>query len=111
MIIITSISDLGKKLQEKIKLADKKSNEYAGYEANSISKYVEDLISLNPVEVGYRAQCGSTHGTQKTYREFIKVIQALEKEGFEISQERVKHKNAYATNNGGFWQSIIFKLI
>ena len=31
--------------------------------------------------------------------------------GYLISKEYVKHKNAYATNNGGFWNSYVYRLL
>lgn len=97
--------------KEKIKLADKKLNLLHCYEANNISKNINDLINNGNVEVGYKSQCGATHVTQKSYREFYKIINLLKKEGYSISEELVKHNNKYATNNGGFWNSVIFKII
>jgi hypothetical protein len=102
-----NISEL---LKAKMEAADQKMNEVQGYEANSISNYVNTLLQQGKVEVGYRAQCGATHSTQKVFRQFLKIVKLLQAEGFKVYQENVTHKNAYATNNGGFWNSIVFNL-
>lgn len=109
-MIINSIEDISKNLLIKVKAADQRVNKIVGYEANSISDWVNKLIALEEVEVGYRARCGSAHSTHKAYREFLKIIKIMEKEGCVVLQQPVKHKNAYATINGGFWNSSIFKL-
>lgn len=101
---------LSEKIQTKIHLADKRLNLLVGYEANNIKNYIDSFIKNGSIEVGYRSSCGTTHSTMKTFSEFYKVIKMLRKEGLEITEESVKHKNAYATNNGGFWNSTIFKI-
>jgi hypothetical protein len=35
----------------------------------------------------------------------------MKKSGYQITEERIKHPNAWATKSGGFWSSIIFMLI
>lgn len=102
---------ISQKIQDKIDAADAKLNKIAGFCSNNIASYFTCLIQTGSVEVGYRAQCGSTHITQKTFSEFVKIISILKKEGFEIYEERQKHKNGYATNNGGFWNSIVYKTV
>lgn len=102
---------LSDNIKNKIRSADQKMNVIVGYNANNIEKNFDNLFKNAFVEVGYRSSCGSTHSTMKTYREFYKILKLLRKEGFEISEENVIHGNAYATNNGGFWNSIIFTLI
>lgn len=102
---------LSNNIKDKIRSADQKLNVLVGYDANNIKNNFDNLFKNGSVEVGYRSSCGSTHSTMKTYREFYKILKLIRKEGFEISEENITHGNAYATNNGGFWNSIIFKLI
>lgn len=102
---------ISEKMQNAIGLADNKLNLLHGWESNSIQTYIDDFFKNSQVEIGYRAQCGSTHLTQKIYNEFVKITYKLKKEGYSIDQENVKHKNAYATLNQGFWNSTIFRLI
>lgn len=102
---------ISEKIKTKIDSADKRLNLLYGYDRNIIVFYIDTIIQNGSYEVGYRSQCGSTHITQKIYREFYKIILLMRKEGFEINEEPVKHGNRYATNNGGFWNSTIFKLI
>lgn len=80
-----------------------------GWDAKNLMKYAVALTA-GQVEVGWRETCGTTDMTMHTYREWVKVVSKLKKDGFVISEERVKHKNAYASNNGGFWNSIIYKV-
>ena len=98
------------KVKQKIAKSDEKVNKIVGWDTNDISKYIDNLLKNKEVEVGYRAQCGSTHFTQKVYREFSSVIATLKKEGINIVEENKTHGNRYATNNGGFWNSIVFKI-
>ena len=77
-----------------------------------------DLISFlnilhrdGEVEVGWRQTCGK--GVEKTrliFEAWNKVVKLLKKDGYLITEEPQQHKNAYATINGGFWQSTIYKL-
>jgi hypothetical protein len=76
----------------------------------SLTDEAQALLSGKAVEVGYRATCGSTHKTMKDYEVFKKFIKALKAQGLEVSEMPVKHGNAYATNNGGFWNSYIFEI-
>lgn len=101
---------LSQKIQDKIRQADLRMNKIQGWESNDVSSAINNLMHHGSFEVGYRSQCGSTHKSQKTYNEIVRIIALLRKEGFEISEESVKHKNAYATNNGGFWNSTIFTI-
>jgi hypothetical protein len=80
------------------------------YLGELITGYLNTLIAKGSVEVGYRESCGPTHITLHTHRAWTKVVSRLRKSGFVIREENVKHKNRYATNNGGFWRSIIYTL-
>lgn len=111
LFINSKSSMLSDKIKNKIHSADQKLNVLVGYNANNIENNFNTLFKYGYVEVGYRSSCGSTHPTMKTYREFYKILKILIKEGLEVSEENVTHGNAYATNNGGFWNSTIFKLI
>ena len=76
----------------------------------NLADEAQALLNGKPVEVGYRATCGSTHKTMKDYDVFKKFIKALKAQDEEVSERLVKHGNAYATNNGGFWNSYIFEI-
>ena len=71
---------------------------------------VKNLIEGKSVDVGYRATCGCTDKTRKDYNIFMKFIAAIKSQGIIVTQNPVKHGNAYATNNGGFWISYIFNI-
>lgn len=77
---------------------------------NDIEGDLYKLMTGKPVEVGYRAQCGSTHITQKVFASWRLIISQLRKDGFQVSEENITHKNSYATNNQGFWKSVVFKV-
>jgi hypothetical protein len=68
------------------------------------------LIDGNSVEVGYRSTCGCSDQTMKDFDVFRKFLKSLKSQGVNVNEERVKHGNAYATNNGGFWNSYIFEV-
>ncbi|GEM_PF-2551938 len=93
-----------------IDVADQKINAKLGYQSNSLAGWYSTLTKTGSVEVGWRECCGSTHITMIIRREWVKVTKKMERAGMRLLVERVKHGNAYATNNGGFWQSEIFKL-
>jgi hypothetical protein len=69
------------------------------------------LLNGDPVEVGYRATCGCTDQTMRDFEVFRKFIKALKAQSLDINETPVVHKNAYATNNGGFWNSHIFEVL
>ena len=102
--------DISNKIHKKIQDADARLVKKHKCSMNSIKFFVEKLFEFGEVEVGYRTQCGSTHDTQKIYREFVKILALLRKEGHFITEEKIKHKNAYASNNEGFWQSSSYKI-
>lgn len=81
-----------------------------GYPSNTLRQWLATLIDRGSVEVGWRESCGHTDLTLKVYREWLKIVKSLKRAGFNIVEERIKHKNGYASNNGGFWNSIIYSL-
>ena len=70
---------------------------------------IESLKDRGSVEIGWRESCGKTDPTMHEKRAWVAVLKALRADGNEISEERQKHKNAYATSKGGFWASIIYR--
>lgn len=68
------------------------------------------FINGESVEVGYRSTCGCTDQTMKDFEVFFKFVKALNAQGIFVKKTRAKHKNEYASNNGGFWDSYIFKI-
>jgi hypothetical protein len=81
-----------------------------GYETAPMRNNVDILARHGLIEDGWREACGKTDPTAHIHRTWVRVITALRKDGVTITEERQKHKNAYATNHGGFWQSIIYTL-
>ena len=98
------------KTLEFINKRDEFLNNKNGWSQNSLMGAMEDLEKNGEVEIGWRQCCGSSDRTQLTHREWVKVVKRLGKDGIELSQEKVKHDNAYATNHGGFWNSIIYHI-
>ncbi len=89
---------------------DAKLNAIQGYAANSLQGWLSTLLTRGWVEVGCRESCSSTHITMKIWREWVRVVARLKRDGWAVSEEAVKHGNAYAGNNGGFWNSTIFSV-
>ena len=90
--------------------SDAALNKRAGWAQNSVSGFLDVLLTHGRIEVGYRASCGKTDPTQFIYREWAKLLKAAEKYGLRITVEPVKHGNAYATTKGGFWNSAIYRM-
>lgn len=80
-------------------------------EKTSLKYEVLKLIKGDSVEVGYRSSCGCKDQTMKDFEIFRKFLNALSSQGVAISETPIAHKNAYATNNGGFWNSSMYKII
>lgn len=78
--------------------------------SNDICRYLELLLSGHEVEVGYRQQCGRTDPTTFIAREWAKVVKRASKFGVRISEQRVKHDNAWASLADGFWTSVKYKI-
>lgn len=98
------------KTLEYIAKQDAALNKKLGWTRDSLTELMQTLTKTGRVEVGWRESCGTTDATMHTYRAWVKLIPKLHKDGLVLTEERVKHKNAYATNNGGFWNSIIYRL-
>ena len=99
-----------KTIAQTIADADAKLNKKQGYSANCISGFYDTLQKTGCVEVGWRECCGTRHITATIRAEWVKIVKAIKQSGTSISVEPVKHKNGYATNNGGFWNSEIFRI-
>jgi hypothetical protein len=87
----------------KIQKLNSSANLLDAWESNDILSSINKLNTYKEVSVGYRAQCGSTHITQKKYRLWLSVLKEIQKQNIIINVENIKQKNAYATTNGGFW--------
>lgn len=63
------------------------------------------------VEVGWRATCGRTvDNTQKQYDVWQKIVRLLQRRGYVIEIVPQKHGNAWASRNGGFWNSETYRI-
>lgn len=91
------------KIETKIEDLNNKLNAICGYKSNDILKNIDLLQKTGEVVVGYRASCGTTDSTQKTYRLWVSTVKILMKNGIEIYSEKRKVDNSYATLSGGFW--------
>lgn len=98
------------KVNALVDAAEARLDKLPGYIGNRLRYDLDVLKSSGAVEVGYRQQCGATHVTMKAYREWVKIVAALQKNGIPIEVTPVTHGNAYATSNGGFWNSNIYKV-
>lgn len=87
-----------------------KVNALMGYQSDQLTTWLSQLLAGDRIEVGWRESCSATDRTLKIYREWKRVLKELRKSGLEVSEENVNHKNAYAGNNGGFWNSIIYTI-
>lgn len=96
--------------EELAKNLDEKLSAMQGYTARDIQRSIETMLKTGQVEIGWRECCGKTDFTAKIHSAWEKLISNMKKYGFVISEERVKHDNRYATANGGFWNSIIYKI-
>lgn len=102
--------ELSIKTKEAIVKADQRINKIYGWETNEIQSKVNCLKEFGTVEVGWRESCGTCDNTQKVYREWVRLIKRIRKDGIKINEERKSFKNSYATLSGGFWQSVIYSL-
>ena len=107
---IENLSKLSDKTKLLIAREDEKLNKRCGYNANSIKSNVESLLVYSRVEVGWRNSCGKTDPTMHVNSAWLKVVKALRKDGFVLSEVPVKHDNGWATKAGGFWSSIIYTI-
>lgn len=85
-------------------------NKRLGYESNQLAEKLRILALKGSVEVGWRESCGCSHMSLHTIRAWRKLLAQFKKDGLVLCETSVKHKNAYASNNGGFWRSSIFSL-
>lgn len=91
--------------------ADAKLNAALGYNSNELAYWYGTLLKTGSVEVGWRECCGTRHSTAKARAEWLNIVKKLSRTGTKFDVQRVKHKNRYATINGGFWNSEIFTII
>ena len=87
---------------------DEALNRRAGYTANELDYLIRTLQRNGRIEVGWRECCGKTDFTMHVHRAWCKVVKKIAKAGIVLTEERVKHKNAYATDHGGFWSSTVY---
>jgi hypothetical protein len=93
-----------------VKSIKEKEHTLSGYASNQIGNDFLNLINGKKVEVGYRAGCGGTDKTHKVFKEWLKVLKALRKDGFQIKETNVLHDNKSPTMSQGFWNSIIYEI-
>ena len=101
---------LSEKVEAFIAKKDLILNKRAGWDKNDLAGYVNKLMEFGTIEVGYRATCGCTDATRHVWDKWVMVLKKLRADGFEISEEKQKHGNAYATDSGGFWESTVYTL-
>ena len=89
---------------------DAQLSKRAGYRTSPMRDAADSLKRFGKVEIGWRESCGRTDPTMYEKRAWDRVAKALQAEGMQINEERKKHGNAYATNKGGFWCSIMYSI-
>jgi len=87
---------------------NQKANLICGYNSNQIINDFNNLIKGVIIEVGYRSSCGKTDKTHKVFREWLKVLKSLKKDGIVVNEVNVVHPNKSPTLAIGFWNSIIY---
>lgn len=102
-----SISIIDEAIGLHIKSINDTCNRISGFKADDILKWSNELLNNGEVKVGYRQSAGTTHRSQKVFRNWLKLVKQLKKY-YKISEEPITHKNAYATSNGGFYNESIF---
>lgn len=80
--------------------------EIYGYPSHQIERDFKSLIDGKEVEVGYRVGCGRTDRTHKVFKEWLKLLKSLRKDGFNIEEINVIHPNKSPTMAQGFWNSV-----
>lgn len=93
-----------------VQTAKEKERIINGYASNQIENDFNNLLSGKSVEVGYRAGCGRTDRTHKVFKEWLKILKLLRKDGFIIEEKNVLHANKSPTMAQGFWNSTIYSL-
>lgn len=101
---------ISRKLSESIVKDDQVLYKKGAYSTTQIATRIRDLWLFKSLECGWRQSCGSTDTTLMIHRAWLKILKQLRSAGFVISEQSMKHDNAYATSKGGFWQSIVYKL-
>ena len=96
------------KLIQIAKKSDAKLAKRLGYHVSYTEEAFRVLRMTGRVEVGARRACGRTDPSAHIAAEWVAWVKAARKAGAEISEEPVKHRNAYATLAGGFWSSVIY---
>lgn len=89
---------------------DAQLSKRAGYTTHPMRDAVDILKRFGKVEIGWRESCGKTDPTMHAKRAWDRVVKALRADGASITEQRIKHGNAYATSRGGFWCSIVYSV-
>lgn len=78
----------------------------------TLKQTFEELLKWKTIEVGGRSTCGAGKAdpTWKFFTSWNEIVKKANSLGFNISVERLKHENKYATSHGGFWNSNIYKI-
>ena len=101
---------VAQKLLEKAAKLDESLSKKHKRVVTDIERYTKNLIYHGSIEVGYRSSCGKTDHTMYVYREWVKLLKYAARLGVVVDVTQVKHGSAYATNNGGFWDSSIYAI-
>jgi len=100
--------NISEKTLKILETARQKEPLLCGYQSRQIERDFYNLINGQKVEVGYRAGCGKIDKTHLIFKEWIRVIKSLKKDGFVINEENICHPNKSPTMAQGFWNSIIY---
>jgi len=97
-------------IDKAITAADARLNKISSIYKTEVRDLVQELVGKGVVTTGYRTSCGRADNTLKRHREFVKVLGMLKKQGFHITEKSFTEKNAYASINGGFWNTKIYTI-
>lgn len=98
------------KLSALAEACDARLNKGGPNTCRMVRSHAKTLLHVGRVEVGYRQACGTTDTTAHIHREWLKWLKAARKAGLTINEEALRHGNAWATMQGGFWHSSIYML-
>lgn len=102
--------EISDKTLKVLETAKQKENLICGYPSNQIENDFLKLTEGNKIEVGYRCGCGKIDDTHKIFKEWLKVLKSLKKDGFIISEKNITHPNKSPTMANGYWNSIIYSI-
>jgi hypothetical protein len=96
--------ELAAELSAYIGTRDRRIAKEQPWNTTPLLDYFKEMLAKGSVRVGGRATCGSyADPTWRAFRAWNEVVSKARKLGIAVAEEHIKHKNAWATKAGGFW--------